>query len=133
METNYEKFKPKSKFLAIVAKFKRNGLATEDGALPGNVTSTPGAVPVTGTTNPSVASNPATAQAQDKVNKDMIELNKKKKIDIQNQINTINSGMGQISNQTNSPDPQIKATALAAKQKAAADLMNLNSQLKTLK
>ena len=124
METIYEQFKPKSKFLAIVAKFNKSGLATEDGANPGVL---PGTAPVApGTTQ----LNPALAIAQDKVNKDTADLKKKQKTQAQQDINTVNSGMGQIKNQLNSQDPAQKAAAQAALAAANAKLQQAQAIMK---
>jgi len=123
METLYEKFKPKSKFLAIVAKFNKSGLATEDGANPGAL---PGTAPVA----PTSAPNPALAQAQDKVNKDTADLKKKQKVQAQQDINSVNSQIGQLKSQANTQDPTQKAAATAALAAANAKLQQAQAIMK---
>ena len=130
METIYEKFKPKSKFLAIVAKINKSGLATEDGANPGVLPGTAPVVPGTALTPGASIPNPALAQAQDKLNKDAIDLKKKQKIQAQQDINTVNSGMGQIKNQLNSQDPAQKAAAQAQLAAANAKLQQAQTIMK---
>jgi hypothetical protein len=106
---NYEKFKPKSKFLAIVMNLTKPSINKEsipgDTATGSNVT-TPTTPAVTGS-----VPNPALAQAQDKVNKDMADLKKKQKTQAQQDINLINSQMGQLNSQANSQDPAQKLAA----------------------
>jgi|CryBogDrversion2_2_1035213.scaffolds.fasta_scaffold18527_1 hypothetical protein len=130
MDSFYEEFKPKSKFLAIVAKFKRPGLAKE--GVPGDTTATTPAATTTGTTPAAGASapNPALAQAQDKVNKDVADLKKKQKTQAQQDINLTNSQMGQLKNQLNSQDPAQKAMAQAAIATANAKLQQAQAILK---
>ena len=87
-------------------------------------------VPGTALTPGASAPNPALAQAQDKVNKDTADLKKKQKTQAQQDINTVNSGMGQIKNQLNSQDPAQKAAAQAALAAANAKLQQAQAIMK---
>jgi len=112
MEMNYEKFKPKSKFLAIVMNLTKPSINKE--GIPGNTATVPSAVTPTTPAVAGSAPNPALAQAQDKVNKDMSDLKKKQKTQAQQDINLINSQMGQLNSQANSQDPAQKLAAQQA-------------------